>query len=398
MEKAGYAEPKDLTERTIESVGGALGSTGAQLPKFAQMATESTSPLLRSFASQMAQAPKAQMMAAAPSAAASQLATELTGNPVIGMLTGAATGAPFGFKSGRLATNAPSQEELIQESKNLFNKAKQSGIVLEPKQFSAKMKDVENELRAEGYVRPVAGSHDDYSKITSALTRLQDTTIPKDFVELQGMRKSIQNAQSSTDASVRRLGGILKDHFDDYILNAPESAILSGNKQSLELWKDARSSYSKLKKAEIFDDMLNNAELDRTKYTQAGPENSLAAQLRNLAKNKNKMRLFSADEQEAITDAAKAGITQRTLKTIGKFFPNNPMSTLVDLELMKELPVVGSTIAFGSGLAKNMATQRKIQAVSNLADMMRLGEVPKMESRTAKIPVTSLRGLLSGAQ
>jgi len=398
MANLGYAEPTGMGERTIESVGGALGSTGAQLPKFAQMATESASPMLRSFSAQMAQAPKAQLAAAAPSAAASQIATELTGNPLIGALTGAATGAPFGFKTGRLGTNAPSQEELVQESKNLFTKAKQSGIVLEPKQFASKMQEVENDLRAEGYVKPISGSHDDYSKITNALTRLKDTTVPKDFVELQGMRKSIQNALSDTDPAVRRLGGILKDHFDDYVLNAPESAIISGDKKGLELWKDARSSYSKLKKAEIFDDMLNNAELDRTKYTQAGPENSLAAQLRNLAKNQKKMRLFSPDEQEAITEAAKGGVTQRTLKTIGKFFPNNPMSTLVDLELMKELPVVGSSIAFGSGLAKKMAEQKKIQTVSNLADMMRLGAAPQMESRVKNVPVTSLRGLLSGAQ
>jgi hypothetical protein len=398
MAKAGYKEPTNMGERVLESIGSAFGGTSAQLPAFARMATESSSPILRSFASQMAQAPKAQLAAAAPTAAVGQVATELTGNPVIGAISGAVASAPFGFKTGRLSTNAPSQESLLQESKNLFTKAKDSGIVLEPKQFAGAMKGIENELRTEGYRPPIAGATDSYAKITNALTNLTDPNVPKDFVELQGLRKVIQNAQSSADPSERRLAGILKDHFDDYVLNAPESSIQAGSKQGLDLWKDARQSYSKLKKAEIFDDMLTNAELDKTKYTQSGAENSLAMQLRNLAKNDKKMRLFSKDEQDAIMEAAKGGVTQRTLKTIGKFFPNNPMSSLFDLELMKELPVVGSTVAFSSGLAKKMAEQRKIQSVSNLADMMRLGSKPEVESRIKNVPSTVLRGLLSGGQ
>ena len=49
-------------------------------------------------------------------------------------------------------------------------------------------------------------------------------------------------------------------------------------------------------------------------------------------------------------------------------------------------------------MAKNLAEQNKIQTVSNLADLMRMGEMPKVESRVKNVPATALRGLLSGAQ
>jgi hypothetical protein len=38
----------------------------------------------------------------------------------------------------------------------------------------------------------------------------------------------IQNAQASSNASERRLASILKDNFDDYILNAPDDAVKVG--------------------------------------------------------------------------------------------------------------------------------------------------------------------------
>jgi hypothetical protein len=391
LTEAGLPEPKTMGERTLESVGSALASTGAQLPKFAQMATKSVSPMLRSFASQMAEAPAKQLAVAAPSAAVSQVATELTGSPLVGAIAGATTGAPAGIKTGRLETNAPTSQLLADQAKNLYQKAEQSGIKLDVDKFTNHMDQIGKDLRKFGY----AENSPTYSGIKSALDELKDTTRPKDYLELQALREIIAGEQSSNVPKVRMLASKLKDEFDDFIMNPPEGAIVGGNKEGLQNWKDARDVYSKMKKSETFEEMLNRAELDKTKYTQSGAENSLAMQLRNLAKNQKKMRLFTPEEQDAITEAAKGGTLQKGLKQLSRFAPTGPMSSLFDLELIKELPLVGSTVAFSAGAAKKLAEQRKIQTVSNLADMMRLGAAPQMESRFKQVPVTSLRGLLS---
>jgi hypothetical protein len=126
--------------------------------------------------------------------------------------------------------------------------------VFKPQQFVQKMTDVGAELRSEGYT-PTA-----YPKITGVLSELQDVTRPKDFVELQALRKIIGGVQASTDPTERRLASILKSNFDEYIANAPENAISAGTKQGVQAWKDARDTYSKLMKSEIFTDMLENSE------------------------------------------------------------------------------------------------------------------------------------------
>ena len=56
-------------------------------------------------------------------------------------------------------------------------------------------------------------------------------------------------------------------------------------------WGEARDAYSKMKKSEIFTDMLEEAKLDKSKFTQSGAENSMATQLRQLAKNDKRMAL-----------------------------------------------------------------------------------------------------------
>lgn len=392
MQKAGYAEPQNLTERAIEATGGALGSTSSQLPKFSQLATTATNPLLKSFASQMAESPIRQTAAATVAAPAGQIATELSGNPLIGALTGAVAGSPFGFNLGKLATNAPSQEALIQESKNLFNKAEQSGIRFNTNKFADEMFRTGHELRAEGFT-PKA-----YPGIDAVITEMARTDVPKDFTELQSIRKMIQGQQKSTDPETRRLASILKDRFDDYVLNAPSDHISVGSKQGTQDWAEARQSYSRLKKAEIFDDMLENAQLDQSKFTQSGAENSLATQLRNLAKNDKKMRLFSSDEQEAIKDAAKGGKVQNLLKFYGRFAPTGPVTSIFTGGAAYAEPTIGVPFALGAMGARKGAEVIRKQSVSNLADMMRLGQFPEVESRVKNVPATALRGLLSGAQ
>jgi uncharacterized protein (UPF0371 family) len=62
--------------------------------------------------------------------------------------------------------------------------------------------------------------------------------------------------------------------------------------------------------------MINKADIEgKTRYTNAGPEQSLANQLKNLALNKKKMALFTPEEQEAIIDAGKV-VQLKTLQNL----------------------------------------------------------------------------------
>ena len=207
----------------------------------------------------------------------------------------------------------------------------------------------------------------------------------------------IRNAQASTDPSESRLAGILKDKFDDYVANAPTSDIIGTNtKQGIDAWKTARTEYSKMMKGDIFDDMLERAKLDISKFTQAGKENSMAQQLRQLAKNKNKMRMFTSSEQEAITEAAKGSTAQNLLKFYGRFAPTGQISLAFSTGASVLSPFVALPLSLGAVGARYGATQMRKGSVEDLATLMRQGNAFRPQTTMPGAPAaTAMRGLLS---
>lgn len=259
---------------------------------------------------------------------------------------------------------APTAENLASEASRLFEKSKQANIVFKPEQFTQKMTDIGSELRSHGYT-PAA-----YPKITGALSELQNANRPKDFVELQALRKIISGAQASIDPAERRLASILKSNFDEYVLNAPENAISSGTKQGVATWKEARDVYSKLSKSEIFTNMFEKAELDKNGM---GVQKSLTNQLRSLAKNDAKMRLFTAEEQQAIKQAAKGGNIQNILSGIGKLAPTSAISSIPSILATAASAPIGLAATAGAIGSKMASTKMKKGDIEKLAALMRMG-------------------------
>jgi hypothetical protein len=386
MTNAGLPVAQTGPERMIQTAGSAMGGTAAELPAMTRLATTATNPMVKGFAETLSSAPKSQIAAAAPSAVASQAVYEKTDNPYLAMGAGAIAGMPFGVSLKQRSLNAPSQEELANAAKNLYTKAENSGIQFNENKFADQMFRTGHELRAEGFTPK------GYPGIDSVLNEMVRTDVPKDFTELQTIRKMIQGQQKSSDSETRRIASILKDKFDDYVLNAPDQHLTAGNPKGVQAWKDARTQYSRLKKAEIFDDMVNDAQ-----FTNQSLSTSLKNQMNSLAKNDKRMRLFTVEEQKAIKQVAKGNVTQKTLDLISKFAPDTVMgvlSTVGTHALSGNLASAG--LAGTSFAAKQIANVNKNNSVSKLADMMRLGKIPKFESRFKNIPATTLRGLLSG--
>lgn len=386
LSKIGFPVPETTGERMIQAGGGALGGTATQLATLPTLAKTATTEMGRAISGQMAQAPGRQLAAAAPAAMAAQGTAEVTGSPVAGMVAGMATGAPFGV--GIKQPVGPSREQIAAQATKSYERAKQAGVAFSPQAFSKNMGKIASDMRQEGYT-PTG-----YPKIEAAFNELTKQT-PKDFTELQALRKIVQNAQGSADASERRLASILKDKFDDYVLNAPDADLIgTQTKTGTGLWKQARDQYSRQMKGEIFERMLENAQLDVSKFTASGAENSLAQQLRQLAKNDKKMRLFTKDEQAAIKSAAKGSTTQNLLKFYGRFAPTGPVGGLFAGGATVMEPTIGVPFALGAIGARAGATSMRRSSVENLADMMRAGGAPNIPPNLVPT-ITGARGLLT---
>jgi hypothetical protein len=391
MSKLGYAEPKTEAGRIAEAAGGGLGGATSELSNMYNLAKTATNPIAKNIAEQFTKEPVRQLAVAPVATAGGQATTEETGSPFAGLLASLGIGAAGGLSMTKKATNAPTHEDLVLESKNLFDKAKSSGVEFDPNQFSKQMGVIGKNLRQEGYT-PTA-----YPGIAAVIDELQNPNMPKDFTELQALRKMIQGQQKSTDPQTRMLATSLKDDFDDYVINST-SHMTKGTPQATKDWADARNSYSRLKKSEIFDDMLSNAELDQNKFTQSGAENSLAMQLRNLSKNDKKMRTFTSEEQDAIREAAKGGSVQKLLKFYGRFAPTGPVSSIFSGGATALNPLVGVPFAVGAAGSRMAATALRKNAVENLGAQMRLGQKPELTSRTQNVPITTLQSLIAQPQ
>lgn len=371
LENAGLRPPATQTGRVVEAAGAGLGGVGSELSSMYGLA-KSANPVVKQIGEQFTQKAGRQLATAPAAAATGQYVGEETNSPFAGLLASLGVGSTAGISALKKAKGAPTHEDLVLESKNLYDKAKQSGVQFDTKKFADEMFNMSSQLRGEGYT-PKA-----YPGIASVVEEMTNVRNPKDFTELQAIRKMIQGQQKSADAETRRLASILKDDFDNYLLNAPDAHITSGSKEGTKLWGEARNSYSRLKKSEIFDDMLQNAELDKSKFTQSGAENSMAQQLRQLAKNDKKMRTFTPQEQDAIREAAKGGNVQNLLKFYGKFAPTGPVSSIFAGGATAYEPLIGVPFAVGAAGSRMGAEAMRRNAVENLGARMRLGKQPEM--------------------
>jgi hypothetical protein len=300
-------------------------------------------------------------------AQASQVARPLAQEAVQAAKPAVSTMAQALRREPSIVKTAPSAENLAQTSRNLFTSARESGVELNAKDFATNMASIGKELRNEGYDPRL------YPKLAVALDEMTQSGIPKDFNELSTLRKFIQGAQKSADSDEKRLATILKDEFDTYVSNIPESSVVGGSKEGLKQWKEARDAYSKLSKSEVFTDMLENAQLDKSKFSMSGTENSLAQQLRQLAKNDKKMRLFTQTEQDAIKAAAKGGTTQNLLRFFGKFAPTSSVGSIAPILATAANAPLGLAMTAGGIGARAAATQIRKSDVNKLAALMRAG-------------------------
>lgn len=375
-------------ERVVQSSGSALGGTfGSVAGGRAIVDAAKTAPGLPSnvaqgtlaIGQQAARLPIAQLVTAPIATATGQTVTEATGSPLAGFLTSLATGTAAGLRPVKRGV-VPTTEELLAQSKANYDILDKSGFQLDNTLFKQHMAALPTKLRSQvGYVESIN------PKVAGAFKEILSDT-PKDVAEITALRKIIGGAAGSADKSERMVAMKLLDEFDDYVLNAKPSAIISGDAKAMDAWKAARADYAKVKKSELIEDIVARAEV-----SQGGKEPTLAQGLSALAKNNKKMRFFTADEQEAIRESAKGGTLQSMMRTIGKFSPMTPAAAI-----FTAVNPYGAYTAAAGMAAKEIATARRMQQINALSSRMRLGQAPEViEGVTANVPTFAARSIVN---
>lgn len=347
-------------ERVLQASSSALTGTTGSVAAGRNLAVQPVSNV-QAVGREISRAPIGQIITAPIATGVGQTVTEVTDNPLLGLTVGVGTSMGMGVRPVKREA-VPSAEKLLAQSKLNYDILDKSGLQFDKQQFNQRMTALPLHLEVtEGYVSGI------YPKLDAALSRLAADR-PKNIAEITALRKVIGNAAGSADATERRMGKTLLDDFDDYILNVPSNAIVSGDKKALDAWKAARSDYAKVKKSELIEDIVLRAEV-----SQGGKEVTMAQGLTSLANNKKKMRFFTPEEQTAIREAAKGGVLQTMLRTVSKFTPMTPAAAI-----FTAVNPFGAYTAAAGMAAKELGTVRRQQQINRLAEQMRLGTQPKV--------------------
>ena len=196
---------------------------------------------------------------------------------------------------------APGPEALQRQGSELFEAAEKSGVRFKADYFDKFADDLLSDLVDQGADTILSPK---VSRVADLLEKSKGRA--PSIQEMSILRRQFSNAAGSADAAERRLASIAIDKIDDFVESGASS--VGGT------LTEARGLWSRLKKSEILDRAIENAEA-----AQAGIEAGLRNEFRTLykARGSKKMRGFSDVELAAIKSVAEGNFSANVLRRIG---------------------------------------------------------------------------------
>jgi hypothetical protein len=306
--------------------------------------------------------------------------------------TGAVDSPQAGRPSGlaRVPEPAPTTEALKAASNAAYKRARETGAVIRPESFGRTRMRLQAVLKEEG-LDPTL-----HPSTTAALKRVAETKGPVSLDQLETLRKIAKDAQKSTAPADQRLAARLVEELDDYADSLDPRHLSAGSTEAVAAFKEARGLWSRARKSETIDDMIDRAQTRAgAHYTQAGMEHALRQEFKSLALDKRRLRMFSKEEQAAIKNIARGGPIENTLRNIGKFDPTSGgMAAAISTGMTGGAAIAGAgplaavipVLGFASKRAATKITRGKVE---RLHEMVRRGPQPKPTRASSPASVSS---------
>lgn len=305
---------------------------------------------------------------------------ELTGSEIAleaaigasGPLVGSAAGKFFQRLRGPAA---PTIAELSAKATSLYDRARQAGVQIAGDSWERAVGRMAHAASQGGINRNL------HPKAMGVLRDMLKTRgAPLSLDDAEQWRRVLKGVGKSLDPDERRIGKILVEQFDRWQGSLKAADVLAGEpEKAVGYLREARQIWQRVKKGELLGDMIANAELGKSKFTQAGVENALRAEFRRLAKNANKMRMFSKEERAAIIDVANGKPFRNAMQRLGKFAPKGVVSTALGGgggamagSLLGLDPVTSGLATMGAGSVGHWAATKGTQAAAREAQEMML--------------------------
>ena len=268
----------------------------------------------------------------------------------------------------------PTTPELFQAGSAAFKSARQHGAKISP-QSGERFRSVFDSLRDEGGqpLRFNETLHPDSSAVLADIRKAAQKDLSfDDLVELRELAADAAGAQKPRDAF---RGRVLRDAIDDFIDGIGADDIAGGNSATaVEQLRIARDNWSRARKAEVIDRIIEKAATSAQSYSGSGFENSLRINFKNLANNDKKIKIFNKAERDAILAVARGDSLDNLYRAIGKFNPKGVITGgLLPVALSTVSPALALSVAGAGALARRAATKRTIANANAASETVRRG-------------------------
>jgi hypothetical protein len=398
----GFPEPEGAVEKGVQTGLEVMTSIGGQakaaelLSKTASLAPTLSKKVAATVSDDIGQQLAAGVPAATVGDTVFRIATENGIDPAeaggyalaTGVLTGLVTGKGY---RGLTAQKQPifTPEMAKREAAVAYDKVAQMGVTVKPKPITDALDDIQRNLsQTEGGFYPNAiPEHGTVQRLLDEYRTVAKAG-PMTFQSLDKLRSNLITLSRETkDASTRRLLGQVVDGIDLKISNLQPSDLAGGKgalKDVLSTVRDARAAWRRGAKATILEDALGVA-LRKGEAPAASTGELIRTNFKNIYADKKKMKLFTADEQEAIRKVVAGKQSLETLLSFAARF-NPQRSQLMAGGLAAGSvanPYVGVPLAVtGFAADKGLAELQK-RAAQQVMSQIASGQIPQPRSNAS---------------
>lgn len=330
LTNAGLPEPKAGAE-TYSSMG-AEAMAGGGLPKtgISKVGIDALESTARQQATRAASNLLASGVAGAVTPAVADTVTSVFDNPIVGLAAGLATGTIVGSGTGKLAFNVTSPknasvtiEDVRKAASNSYKQMEDAGIAVRSDSVQNKLfSNIQRSLSELNFNPKVVEAH---RPIAQQLENAQ-SVLSKPFVSfntLEQLRSEMSGLSTGGDTTAKMARAVVND-IDSYMskLSPRDTLALGGGtaQEALKNLKDARTGWRNQARAQVLQDILENAQL-RAEGSFASKGEKIQQGLLNLATNPDKLSMFSTTEQNIIKAASKADDMEKILMGLGRLNP-----------------------------------------------------------------------------
>lgn len=277
-----------------------------------------------------------------------------------------------GSRTPSVRPKVPTTAELRARAGQAYKSADESGVILDRGSFSRVVEEIRNDMAEQGI------DADLHPRATAAMKRLMESAESGNNLSLKGaeiLRRVVQGAEDSLSASERRIAGRMRRKLDNYVENLSGVDVIAGDAAAATALSEARDLWSKSRKSESIERLIERARNRSGQFTGSGFENALRNEFRALAQNDKKMRGYSAEEQAAIQKVARGGIIENSLRALGRFAPRGPVSTSLGAGAGFAVggPVGSAALLTAGEIGRQGATMMTLRNAKLAAELMRNG-------------------------